>query len=167
MTVWKDVIDWEGYYQVSNNGHVKSVSRIVIRSNDRLYSVSGRVLKQNINSNGYLSITLQRPCKKITLPVYVLVARAFLGPTPNGLEVLHGPAGKSLNDVSNLSFGTHKQNGQDMLRDGLASCKPVLIDGRVFPSISSAARQIGTNPPNLSMSLRRGWKCKGYKVGYK
>lgn len=166
MIVWKSVVDWEGFYDVSRCGLVKSLSRVVIRSNGRPCKVRERLLKQNKNSNNYLSVTLQQQGHKVTLPVYILVAGAFLGKTPLGLEILHGPLGKSVNNVNNLSFGTHQQNSMDMLRDGLESCKPVLVGTKHFPSINSAARFLGVDVSNVSMALRRGWKCQGEIIKY-
>lgn len=163
---WKDVVGWEGVYQVSRCGQVKSLARRIIRSNGRPTNIKERILKQNNNSNDYPCITMHRPGEKITLPVYILVANAFLGKTPSGLEILHGPKGKQVSDVSNLSFGTHQQNSLDMLRDGLASCKPVKVGEQVFRSIGEAAKHLKAHPANLSKSLHNGWKCRGFTVSF-
>ncbi len=161
---WKDVVGWEGCYRVSDTGRVSSVARVTVRSNGRPYPVVQRELQQNLNSNGYPSVTLQSPEAKITLPVYILVAGAFLGPTPEGLEILHGVAGKQVSHVDNLGFGTHQQNGFDMVRDGLPSCKPVLVDGVEFPSINAAARAFGMDPRAVSRALKNNWKCNNHHL---
>ena len=53
-----------------------------------------------------------------TATVHSLVAEAWLGPVPEGMEVLHGPAGKQDNSIDNLSYGTRCQNHHDKKRDG-------------------------------------------------
>lgn len=156
---WRDILKWEGLYQASNLGRVRSLPRVVIRSNGRPCTVKGRILKSNPNSNGYPSVTMQESSqgRKVTLPVYQLVMRAFKGLAPTGLEILHGPKGKANSCLTNLSFGTHQQNGLNMLRDGLASAKPVRrSDGVLFPSIGQAAKSTGVKTAQLSQVIRHG-----------
>ena len=50
--------------------------------------------------------------------IHRLVANAFIGPRPEGLETCHGPLGKCVNTPENLSYGTHSENMLDCLRDG-------------------------------------------------
>ena len=162
---WKDIPEWEGMYQASNLGGVRSLPRVVIRSNGRPCTVKGRILKSNPNSNGYPSVTMQNTesDRKVTLPVYQLVIRAFKGTAPAGLEILHGPKGKANSCLTNLSFGTHQKNGLDMLRDGLASAKPVRrSDGLLFPSINRAARYLGIDVSQLSKAIHSQWRCCNY-----
>jgi len=61
---------------------------------------------------------LSREGKYKTFKVYALVAAAFIGPRPPGLDVRHGPAGTGDDSAQNLSYGTRAQNEQDKKRDG-------------------------------------------------
>ena len=161
---WKDIPGYEGMYQVSDTGRVRSLPHTMIRSNGRCHSVKGKELKLSTNSNGYKCATIRR----FTYPVYQLVMLAFRGMTPNGLEILHGPKGKSNDSLDNLSFGTHSANGLDMIRDGLESCKQVVgSDGSEFRSVNEAARYIGVDAGQLSKAIHSGWKCHGTLYKFK
>jgi hypothetical protein len=65
---------------------------------------------------GYLRVTLSRGRRQKTVPVHVLVATAFLGPCPPGMERLHGPGGQGGNSAANLRYGTHAENERDKRR---------------------------------------------------
>lgn len=113
---WLPVSGHEGY-EVSDLGRVRSVDRWVNApqcGGKRL--VKGRVLKQTLNqAEGYLQVHLGAGnCVR----VYRLVAEAFLGPRPENQDICHGPNGKMDSGVSNLSYGTRKQNAADRKRDG-------------------------------------------------
>ena len=102
---WLPVVGWEGLYEVSDLGNVRSLRR---------------VLKPGLRK-GYLAVTLWRDGKGQHWQVHRLVATAFIGPCPPGMETLHGPGGMFDNRPANLSFGTHRQNIQDKIRDGTMS----------------------------------------------
>jgi hypothetical protein len=125
---WLPVVGYEGEYEVSDLGRVRSVDRTV--RGDRGPQVRrGRVLAPGLGAgrgaNGrsrggpYLSLCLCRDGKRRRFNVHTLVARAFLGPLPTGQEVCHGPGGALDNRLVNLSYGTHAKNtGEDKRRDG-------------------------------------------------
>lgn len=96
-------------YEVSDLARVWSIPR-----NHKL----GRLLKPWLNDNGYFCVTLYGDGTVKKVPVHQLVAEAFLGPCPEGMEVLHGPNGKSDNRAVHLHYGTHLENVRDMVRDG-------------------------------------------------
>lgn len=100
---WLPVPGYEGLYEVSDLGNVRPVRRL---------------LKPQVNTHGYLSVTLSRSGKTKTIPIHVLVCDAFLGPRPVGQERRHGPGGQRDNSVANLSFGTPPENQRDRVRDG-------------------------------------------------
>lgn len=161
--IWKSIPAWKGMYKASNLGNVRSLGRVVIRSNGRPCTIKERILKPTLNSCGYRCVTLQSLGMKTTLPIYQLVMAAFRGVTPEDLEILHGLKGKLNDCLNNLSFGTHQQNCLDTLRDGLPSAKPVVrLDGVAFLSINRAAKYVGVNVSQLSKAIHNHWKCKGY-----
>lgn len=71
-----------------------------------------------LNDQGYLCVTLYRDGKPYKRKIHALVAEAFIGPRPGGLEVLHGPDGKLDNRASQLRYDTHRRNNLDKFRDG-------------------------------------------------
>ena len=120
---WLPVVDYEGFYEVSDLGRVRSVSRVITRPGNRgrTQRVSGRVLKQQkpTERTPYRTVELWRDGNGRPVKVYVLVARAFLGPRPEGHDICHGPGGKLDDRVVNLSYGTRSKNsGEDRRRDG-------------------------------------------------
>lgn len=87
--VWKDIVDYEGFYQVSNLGRVKSLARIKLRSNGNPQSFKERILRPGL-SNGYLSVSLRGyNGEKKTHLVHRLVAVHFIENADNLPEVNH------------------------------------------------------------------------------
>jgi len=118
--VWRPVIGYEDAYEVSDLGNVASLTRIVPHGWSQWQVVPCTKLKPFVN-RGYYKVNLYNlEGKAKPWPVHRLVAFAHLGPCPDGLIVLHGPKGPLCNEVSNLSYGTYKQNMRDKLRDGTA-----------------------------------------------
>lgn len=113
---WLPVVGYEGLYEVSNRGRVRGLHRIVKHPRGGEKRLKGRMLALT-KCKGYRVVRLYKPEGK-TFRVHRLVAAAFLGPCPEGQEVLHGIAGKLNNSVENLSYGTHKDNMCDKKRDG-------------------------------------------------
>lgn len=112
--VWKPIPGYDGY-EVSNLGRVRSW-----RKKGRWGGVldTPRVMKQTPNPNGYLKVNLQRNGLKITNCVHVLVAAAFLGPRPDGLDVCHNDGNQKNNRASNLRYDTVSGNMADRVLHG-------------------------------------------------
>jgi hypothetical protein len=103
--IWKDVQGYEGLYQVSNMGNVKSLN----------YNKTGkeRILKSNKNKDGYCLVGLYKERKAKTTAVHVIVAIAFLGHKPDGTHRIvpdHKDGDKSNNSVTNLELITQREN---------------------------------------------------------
>ena len=108
--VWKDVVGYEGLYQVSNLGKVRSLTRIVERSDKTVRLRNGKMLSLIKKSDNYISTTLFRNGKKKTVLVHRLVASAFI-PNPNGFqEVNHKDENPSNNHVDNLEWCDRSYN---------------------------------------------------------
>lgn len=118
--VWKDVVGFEGAYQVSDLGRVRSLTRTIVGSKPCQASrtIKGRLLKLNASSSvGYLMADLTAPGGvRQNSCVHDLVLRAFVGPRPEGMEGCHGDGNRRNPRLNNLRWDTHKANGADMSR---------------------------------------------------
>lgn len=115
---WRSVVGFEGTYEVSDLGRVRSVSRMVERSGQGGYRIQGRVLKTHVNPHGYAQITLARKGKWLSRRVHRLVLEAFVGPRPRGKEARHLDGDRLNNGLHNLKWGTKSENAWDQVRHG-------------------------------------------------
>lgn len=104
--IWKDIVGYEGLYQVSNLGRVKSLDRIDASGHRR----KGKILKPRINHDGYVQINLHKNSIRKTVSVHRIVAIAFIPNTENKREVNHVDENKANNHVSNLQWCSPKEN---------------------------------------------------------
>lgn len=115
---WRPIEGYEGLYEVSNLGRVRSLDRVVKDSRCER-KCKGKLLKLSPNGRGYLRVVLSKEGKSKQHRIHRLVAIAFLGQPPEGHVVCHGPKGQQCNKITNLYWGTMEQNqGPDRLRDG-------------------------------------------------
>lgn len=117
---WKSVVGYEGIYEVSDQGRVKSLARTVKHGNGGYKEVPDRILKAHPDRKGYLGVSLHKGSKasRKRFTVHSLVARAFIGPRPEGLDVCHNDGDKQNNWVENLRYDTRKENILDAVRHG-------------------------------------------------
>jgi len=110
---WKDVSGYEGFYQISNFGRVKSLPRVVYQktNNNKPYSVKGGILKAGKNIWGYKQASFVIEGSKVYKPtIHRLVATNFI-PNPNNLpDINHIDEDKSNNHYSNLEWCTERAN---------------------------------------------------------
>lgn len=110
--VWKDIPGYEGTYQVSSLGRVRSLDRLA--EGKKHTALKGRVLRAAVNRRGYLHVTLRKNGRSVSREVHVLVASAFLGLRGKEDEQVRHLDGNQLNNkVSNLRYGTRSQNQLD------------------------------------------------------
>lgn len=109
--VWKDVLKFDGLYQVSNYGRVKSTARIIVKSNGKEHHVKEKILKIFINK-GYVYVTLSKMGKQPKFKVHRLVAIVFLSNPDNFPDVNHKNENKNDNRVCNLEWCTKEYNYQ-------------------------------------------------------
>lgn len=119
--IWKDIPGYEGKYQASSAGRVRSVDHYVRcgPGGTRMRPVMGQILKPGrYCKSGHVSVVLGKGAAGS--PVHQLVALAFLGPCPKGSEVLHADGNPKNNCVDNLRYGTRTENILDVYRQGKA-----------------------------------------------
>ena len=105
---WRQIADFEGLYDVSNLGRVRSWSRFK----------KGAPLSPVPNRQGYLSVALQHAGQVRYRKIHQLVLEAFVGPRPDGQVVRHLDGNPANNVLSNLAWGTHSENMADAIRHG-------------------------------------------------
>ena len=110
--IWKDIQGYEGLYQISNLGRIKSLERMIITSNNITKKISEKILKPCLRKNGYYSIVLQKNNKSKYYTIHRLVAKEFI-PNPNNLpQVNHKDGNKLNNNINNLEWCTNSDNTQ-------------------------------------------------------
>ena len=110
---WLPVPSYEGFYEVSDLGQVRSL-RHMTRAGWR----GGQVLKQFTDADGYCRVNLSRLGVVHSVTVHSLVLLAFVGPPEPGQEVRHGPNGQLDNRITELCWGTRLEQADDKNRDG-------------------------------------------------
>ncbi len=103
--IWKDIEGYEGLYQVSNFGRIKSLKRTSLMGR----SLKEKILKQSKNTKGYYQVGLYSKKPK-TIMVHILVAQTFIPKPNNKHEINHIDGCKTNNRVGNLEWCTHHEN---------------------------------------------------------
>lgn len=158
MEVWKDIKGYEGKYQVSNMGRVKSLLKWYPLQNR--YIQREKILKNCTDTKGYLIVKLcfnnEKTCK-----VHRLVAETFIPNTENKPQINHINGDKTDNRVENLEWCTNQENAIHSHKNGLQPSVRVAqydLDGnfiREWDSIKEASEK--TNSTHISMC------CRGHK----
>jgi hypothetical protein len=113
---WRPVVGYEGAYEVSSLGRVRSVPRVIETSDGRTRHQPGKMLRQHHNK-GYPFVRLSLGGHPVNGMIHRLVAAAFLGPE-DGAEVCHNNGDPSDCTVANLRYGTRSDNVLDSVRHG-------------------------------------------------
>lgn len=162
--IWKDIPGWEGLYQASSLGRIRSYDRMVWNHKGYMI-VKGRILKPAKNTyrkTPYYYVRLSDSTRKIykSLSVHTLICSTFNGPKPkeiNGdrnVDCMHLNGDSLDNRACNLAWGTHKENMNEStcVKSHIDNCtlsKPVIqcdLNGKEiarFPSARTAAKTLG------------------------
>lgn len=116
VEVFKTIKDYQNY-EISNLGRVKSISRFIFNGNSGFVSKE-KILKQCINSGGYLIVGLTNEFNKQRIPIHVLVSESFLNNKSKGFDIVvdHIDNNKTNNNVKNLQLITHRANVSKVVR---------------------------------------------------
>lgn len=156
---WRDIKGFEGLYQVSSMGNVKSLERQVRANTCGIRTLREKILSDCMNKSGYNLVVLCKNGKRINKMIHRLVAEAFI-PNPNNVsEVNHKDENKRNNCVSNLEWCDRIYNanyGTGVERCAKKKWKPVeMMDNahnvlKLFNSALEAEMETGINRKNIS-----------------
>ncbi|MCV6977988.1 HNH endonuclease [Mycobacterium bourgelatii] len=120
--LWADVPGYAGIYQASSHGRIRSLDRLINHPNGPT-RLRGRPLRPRLHL-GYPHVNLWRDGRGTAVAVHQIVALTFLGPCPDGQEVLHWNDVRDDCRLTNLRYGTRKQNMADAVRNGRKLGRP-------------------------------------------
>lgn len=179
--IWKDIPGYEGLYQASSLGRIKSLDRIVTYSNRNKHIHKGKILIQSELTGGYLYVFLSKKGKVKSCRVHRLVAASFI-PNPNNLpQVNHLDKNRKNNSFLNLQWCTGSENQIHSFENGRshdtkrlieANKKAIAVikDGKIihtFKSLKECCKSLGM----VNSCIRRVIKGErkhylGYKFQY-
>lgn len=119
IEIWKPILGYEGYYEISNLGNVCSLSRTIINSLGYKKTIKTRILKQGKDTDGYPQVVLYKNNKPNYCKVHILVAQTFLINIDNKPMVNHKDGIKINNRENNLEWATSSENTQHAYDTGL------------------------------------------------
>lgn len=172
--IWEDIVGYEGLYQVSNLGRVKSLSRDIPAKGLGYQRVNPeKVLKPGLYSNGYLFVVLCVNYKKSQQLIHRIVAKTFIENIELKPDVNHKDGNKKNNNENNLEWVTKKENTQHAIKLGLIDRrKPIVAFNDAgymckFSSIIEAAHQLGLKRTSINAVLKGSMSSSfGYKFNY-
>lgn len=161
---WRPILGWEGYYEASNLGNLRSVERVVEDTLGRRNRLRSRPMKPHVNrNNGRRMITLQGKGRLEKRTVSSVVLEAFQGPRPAGMQCCHSD-GNALNDrIENLRWDSHAENERDKVRHGThqQASKMVCVRGHLLAVPNLLPRRL---PHRLCLACGRGRATARYEL---
>lgn len=187
--IWKDVPEYEGYYQVSNLGKVKSIKRTVKYKDGRIFKYPSKILKPIKDTRGYLQVGFNVSGAKSNHRIHRLVAETFLAkPKIDLISVNHIDGVKINNKLDNLEWVTYSENtkkgynmglfeksrevARERWKNNTYQCKKVEVTfkdigtSKKFKSAREASRYIDRCQNYFTQLLRIGGENKYYKVKF-
>lgn len=114
---WAQIKGFEGIYEVSTLGRIRSLDRPQRVRGNGISLQKGQILKQWKQGN-YMYCDLRKPCIKQKARVHVVVLETFVCPRPEGMIACHNNGDSSDNRLCNLRWGTHEDNAKDKILHG-------------------------------------------------
>ena len=192
--VWKDIQGYEGLYQVSNLGRVKSLGRFIDRLVYGNYWQEERILKLHKTKYGYLMVELRKNKKPKNFLVHRLVAMTFISNPENKPQIDHINADKTNNSVNNLRWVTAKENVNNPLNMAHLIGKNHPMFGKkhseetkeklrgannprarkvknietkeIFDTVTDAEKKYNLSRGCIKCAIKKNWKSAGYHWEY-
>lgn len=175
MEDWKPVKGFEGWYEISNMGNIRSVTRLIQHKPDRFTDKGksqlndGKPIKQSLNNKGYYCVLLWRNSKAYKRYIHRLIAEVFIPNDGNKKEVNHVDGNHQNNSIENLEWCTKMENMHHAFNTGLISTMKkvkstdlISKEERYYDSINGAARELGISHTGIVQQLKGKAKtCNG------
>ena len=177
--IWKDIPGYEGLYQASSLGKIKSLDRITRRCSNTTRCIKGKIIKQRLNRNRYLKVQLYKEGKGKWYTVHRLIATTFIPNPENKPEIDHINTVRTDNRIKNLRWVTRKENmaNETTKEKAIEIAKTVkyyigkkvkcITTGEIFDTITEAGIKYNIYPNGVNRCCKGKQKtAKGYKFEY-
>lgn len=167
--IWKDIPFFEGYYQASNCGRIRSIDRCIMRNNGYPLNLKGHILPQYKKKNGRMYVNLSKNGVQYSKTVHRLVLSAFVENVNDYNHINHKDENPENNYLSNLEWCTEKYNhnyGSRNSRHAASLQKKINMftnDGvfiRQYNSIKEASINLQIDASKISKICKHKWKYK-------
>lgn len=164
MEIWKDIKGYEGLYQVSNLGRIKSLGRTQRCQGNKQEYRKERIMKQHLRG-GYYQVSLCKNSKHKHFGVHRLVALVFLDNPEAKEEVNHKNGIKTDNRVDNLEWVTRSENAIHAYRElkiNPANARKIkcVETGKIYSSTKEAAKELKINLSQINNVIAKRYGCK-------
>lgn len=167
--IWKDIEGYEGLYQVSNFGRVKSLDRL----DSANHKLKGKLKSTSIRPNGYVNVILYKNSQRKGYSVHRLVAETFIPNPEQKPQVNHKDEDKTNNTVLNLEWATNKENvnhGNRTTKAMIKMSKEVYCfeTGKTYINARHASEALGVSRECVrDVCLGKQTQTKGFTFTYK
>lgn len=165
--IWLPVVGFEGRYEVSDAGRIRSLDAVVTRSNGRPCTRKGQIRVAHPDQCGYPLVVLHKDGTRTTRRVHLLVLEAHVGECPAGMQALHDDGDTGNASLLNLRWGTPVENSDDKKRHGTfprgtAKGNALLSEGqvpRVRKDLLNMSERVVAEKHGVSRSTIRALKA--------
>ena len=158
--IWRPISGYEGWFEVSNMGKIRSVDRYLVGSDGRKCHYPSKLLALQTNARGYRIVGLSQNQKRKSLIVHRLVAQAFIANPQNKEQVNHKNSDKTDNRVENLEWVTQTENVRHSVRALTKKTRPIkAFDGEnvdFYNSLREAETSTGVDRKTITSNCCDG-----------
>lgn len=172
--IWKDIKDFEGSYQCSNFGRIRSLDRYIPHNYGSVELKKGQIIIPRLNKNGYLQLGLYKNSKRKQRYVHRIIAESFIDNPYSYPTINHKDGNKLNNNVENLEWVTYSENnkhaytrlGRTVCKNYNGSIAVIVIDilqniTYRYNSIAQASQSIGLSCTQINRYIHSDKKWKG------
>lgn len=163
--IWKDIKGFEGYYQASSYGRIRSCDRYITEKTGKVNFLKSRILKNNIGDDGYYKVVLQKYGKAYYFRVCRLIAQTFLENSGNKPQVNHIDGNKLNDHVTNLEWNTVQENITHSIQSGLKPVGENSFNAKLKETDIIRIRYLYDNKINNQNELARMYNVTQVNIG--